>query len=72
MPARASKKRKAEGPPPEPEPEPAPAPRRKRALSTYNEFVRDNYSLPEVQQAAVRDRLKIIGRMWQAAKKNLA
>ena len=44
----------------------------KRKLSAYNVFVREKYSLPEVQAASVRDRLKIIGKMWQEHKKNMS
>ena len=71
MPRKSTKKPASpKAPPPSPEPAPPP-PRKKRKLTKYNEFVRDKYSLPEVQAAAVRERLKIIGRMW-AEHKNKA
>ena len=35
--------------------------RPRRALHDYNRFVQAKYALPEVQAAAVRDRLRIIG-----------
>ena len=50
--------------------DPAPAARPKRAWSTYNQFVHDHYSDADVQAAKVRDRLKIIGSMWQEHKNN--
>ena len=63
----------AEASPPAPPPSPvARQPRKRRQLSSYNEFVRDNYSLPQVQSAPVRERLKILGRMWQEHKKSTA
>ena len=43
--------------------------RPRRALHDYNRFVQAKYALPEVQAAAVRDRLRIIGAMWQEHKK---
>ena len=49
--------------------DPAPAARPKRAWSTYNQFVHDHYGDAHVQAAKVRDRLKIIGKMWQDHKK---
>ena len=68
MPRKSTKKPVSPKTPP-PSPEPTPPPRKKRKLTRYNEFVRDKYSLPEVQAAAVRDRLKIIGKMWAEHKK---
>ena len=69
------RKTKAKSPAPEPAPEPAndptPATRPKRAWSTYNKFVHDHYSDPHVQAAPVRQRLVIIGKMWQDQKKNM-
>ena len=41
----------------------------RRVLHDYNRFVQAKYALPEVQAAAVRDRLRIIGALWQAQKK---
>ena len=52
--------------------DPAPAARPKRAWSTYNQFVHDHYGDTHVQSAKVRDRLKIIGKMWQELKENMA
>ena len=43
--------------------------RPRRALHDYNRFVQAKYALPEVQAAAVRDRLRLIGAMWQEQKK---
>ena len=57
---------------PSPGTEAAPAGRPKRKWSTYNQFVHDHYGDAHVQEAAVRDRLRIIGKMWQAHKKNMA
>ena len=64
------RKKKAETTP-EPVDDPAPAVRPKRAWSSYNQFVHDHYSDADVQAAKVRDRLKIIGRLWQEHKKNM-
>lgn len=46
--------------------------RKRRKLTSYNEFVRDHYHVPEVQKAQVRDRLKILARMWQAHQRKAA
>ena len=62
------RKTKAKDPAPEPVDDPAPVARPKRKWSTYNQFVHDHYSDPDVQAAKVRDRLKIIGRLWQEHK----
>ena len=43
--------------------------RPRRVLHDYNRFVQAKYAPPEVQAAAVRDRLRIIGAMWQEQKK---
>ena len=51
------------------EAEPEVRARPRRALHDYNRFVQSKYALPEVQAAAVRDRLRIIGAMWQEQKK---
>ena len=64
------RKTKAKDPAP-PVDDPAPAARPKRAWSTYNKFVHDHYGDAHVQAAKVRDRLKIIGKMWQEHKKNM-
>jgi hypothetical protein len=64
-----ARKTKAKDPAPEPVDDPAPAARPKRAWSTYNQFVHDHYGDAHVQSAKVRDRLKIIGKMWQDHKK---
>ena len=65
-----ARKKKAETTP-EPVDDPAPAARPKRAWSTYNKFVHDHYSDADVQAAPVRQRLVIIGKMWQDHKKNM-
>ena len=65
------RKKKAETTP-EPVDDPAPAARPKRAWSTYNKFVHVHYSDPDVQAAPARQRLVIIGKMWQDHKKNMA
>ena len=62
------RKTKAKDPAP-PVDDPAPAARPKRAWSTYNQFVHDHYSDADVQAAPVRQRLVIIGKMWQDHKK---
>jgi hypothetical protein len=45
--------------------------RAKRQWSTYNQFVHDHYSDPSVQAAKVRERLKIIAKLWAEHKENL-
>ena len=66
------RKTKAKDPAPEPANDPAPTARPKRAWSSYNQFVHDHYGDAHVQAAKVRDRLKIIGKMWQEHKENMA
>ena len=45
--------------------------RAKRQWSTYNKFVHDHYCDPSVQAAKVRERLKIIAKLWAEHKENL-
>ena len=47
-------------------------PKKKRALSKYNEFVREHYSDVDVQAAKVRDRLKLISVLWAEYKLSMA
>ena len=46
--------------------------KKKRALSKYNEFVREHYSDVDVQAAKVRDRLKLISVLWAEHKLSMA
>ena len=45
-----------------------PAPKQKKKPSVYCEFVRDNYHSADILKLPVRDRLKELGRRWQAMK----
>ena len=53
---------------PMPEETTQPAPRPKKKPSVYCEFVRDNYHSADILKLPVRDRLKELGRRWQAMK----
>ena len=52
----------------EPEETTQPAPKQKKKPSVYCEFVRDNYHSADILKLPVRDRLKELGRRWQAMK----
>ena len=47
---------------------PITTPKKKRTLTTYNKFVMNHYSDADVQKLPVRERLKLIGKLWQQHK----
>ena len=40
--------------------------KRRRQPLTWSQFVLAHYHVPEVERAPVRDRLRILGRLWEA------